>query len=249
MIQRTDCYSLQTTMKLLSVMAGFSSGYLGTGPRGLSVTLSLLERHNVEINEFIASHMIMERLERSCLLNSDVVAIKSRPPIIPCRWCEYIIDSHDDDLISKYYPHSIPFALIDQRIIDLAINFRDNEDASLMSAYRRLEDAIRKRTGIQGEGNKLFSKAFVVDNCPLTWNVPDPGEAKGRGQLFTAAFSAFRNARAHRENEDEKETQLREFLLINELFRLERESLTADELRNAKDDISAAAEFIKSSRK
>ena len=71
-------------------------------------------------------------------------------------------------------------------------------------------------------GGKLFSKAFLASDAPLTWDVPDESEIKGRATLFTATFSAFRNARMHRELRQGTEETLREFLLVNELFSLER---------------------------
>jgi hypothetical protein len=42
--------------------------------------------------------------------------------------------------------------------------------------------------------------------------------------LFTGAFMAYRNRRAHRELRDDRDGQLREFLLLNQLYVLENES-------------------------
>ncbi len=177
----------------------------------------------------------MDRLNTSCLLKSDLKLIDKSRPVLPRRFHCYIIDEDEcsgqvsERLINRY-PYSIPFVIIDPRIHDLAIDFFENPDHVLSRAYRRLEEIIRKRTGLSGEGQKLFSLAFQVEGSPLTWDVPDTNEVRGRAQIFIGVFSGFRNARAHREIEATGSSELREFLLINELYRLEAESLTQEEL-------------------
>ncbi len=49
---------------------------------------------------------------------------------------------------------------------------------------------------------------------------------------------AFRNARAHREIKPALEAELREFLLVNELYRLEAEAVTEAELQEKRDEES-----------
>ncbi len=46
-------------------------------------------------------------------------------------------------------------------------------------------------------------------------------------ELFTGAYLAYRNRRAHRESNDSAESLLAEFLLLNHLYRLEKESIDA----------------------
>jgi hypothetical protein len=122
----------------------------------------------------------------------------------------------------------IPFAIIDARIIDLAISFWKDPDDKLLKGYRRLEDAIRKRTSLDEHGTKLFSQTFAGNNPKLTWDHIDDGERAGRANLFTGAYMAHRNPRAHRELESDRDGQLAEFLLLNHLFRLEKEAHSAD---------------------
>lgn len=100
----------------------------------------------------------------------------------------------------------------------------EHPDESLLRAYRRLEDIARKRTGLDEHGVKLFSQAFVGPAAKLGWRDIDAGEQVGRGNLFTAAFMAYRNRRAHRELEDDLYGQLGEFLLLNHLYVLEKSS-------------------------
>ena len=113
---------------------------------------------------------------------------------------------------------------VDGRIIDLATSFWEGPDERLLIGYRRLEDIVRKRTGINEHGAKLFSQAFGGPSAKLGWKDLDGGERAGRASLFTAAFMAYRNPRAHREVEGDANDQLAEFLLLNHLYRLEKNS-------------------------
>ena len=94
-----------------------------------------------------------------------------------------------------------------------------------MLGYRRLEDIVRKRTGLDQHGAKLFSQAFNPTGGALTWNAVDDGERAGRMQLFTGTYSAQRNRRAHVEMGSHAEELLTEFLLLNHLYRLEKDSV------------------------
>lgn len=220
----------------IAVKAGFASGYSGEGPRGLATALKILHRHEVDIDEYLVQPAFMHRLSLSCLLQTDLDFIDGAHPVRPQRWYDYIYDQGEEFLssperLASNYPSTIPFALVDPRIIDLAVAFYKGQDAAILSAYRRLEDTVRGRTGLSGEGTRLFSKAFLNDGAPLRWDVPDEGESKGRASLFNATYTAFRNARAHREIPSGLDAELREFLLVNELYRLEAEAMTESQLR------------------
>ncbi|GGI19158.1 hypothetical protein GCM10008066_17680 [Oxalicibacterium faecigallinarum] len=208
------------------IKAGFASGYSGEGSRGLAVALALLYRHKVEIEEYKISADFMHRIEFSCLLSSDLEWLENTQPVRPQKWYDYMYDVNihltpPNHQLVRHYPLAVPYRLIDERIIDLAVSFHEDEDRAIMAAYRRLEDVIRIRTEISESGAKLFSRAFLGDAPVLTWDVPDDGEIKGRAGLFTSVFMAFRNARMHREPTNNGDEQLNEFMLINELFRLE----------------------------
>jgi hypothetical protein len=76
-------------------------------------------------------------------------------------------------------------------------------------------------------GSNLFEKAFRSGRPKplLHWNKLDTGERQGRVNLFTGAYMAHRNPRGHREfGGSRARVDLTEFLLLNHLYQLERES-------------------------
>lgn len=209
---------------------GFTSGYSGEGPHGLAVALEILQRHNIDVDEYEVDKKLLHRLEHSCLLQTDLDRLESTKPIRPQKLYDYVFPFKEELrkpslYLAQYYPSTVPFRLIDERIMDLAVAFSEDHDRAIFSAYRRLEDTVRQRTGINGSGSKLFSRSFLSDEAPLTWDVRDPNEAKGRASMFTSVFGAFRNSRMHCENKQTEEEALREFLLVNELFLLEASAI------------------------
>jgi hypothetical protein len=221
--------------EVIAIKAGFGSGYRGEGPCGLAVALVLLQKHRVQIDEYVVDELLMERLSASCLLQTDIDRLEGTSPVRPQRWHDYVYDyrhlvDEDGGGLARHYSLAIPFGLVDDRIVDLAVDFQRNPDAAIIAAYRRLEDVFRKRTGLAGEGTRLFASAFLGQPPLLRWDVPDEGESKGRAQLFAGAYMAFRNARVHRELKSGAASALREFMLVNELYLLEAEAMTASEL-------------------
>jgi hypothetical protein len=67
------------------------------------------------------------------------------------------------------------------------------------------------------------SRAFAGKDALLTWPVLDENERAGRLNLITGAYMAYRNPRAHQEKP--RSELLAEFLLLNQLFRLEEEAV------------------------
>lgn len=112
--------------------------------------------------------------------------------------------------------------LLDTRLIELASDFNENPDNAIMGAYRKLESIVRDRTGLHNESSvKLFAKAFQGDDSILCWKNLDSGECRGRASLFSSVFMAYRNNRAHQEPRHNLGDDIREFMLINQLFILE----------------------------
>ena len=172
---------------------------------------------------------VFKRLDSSSLINSDIDALDEARAVRPTRWHNYIFEEHWDNAkrgtLWKEFNPIIPFGIIDSRIVDLAISFWDGPDDKLLTGYRRLEDIVREKTGIDEHGAKLFSQAFLGETAKLYWKDLSRSEQDGRGSLFTAAYKAYRNPRAHQELKDHAEHQLAEFLLLNHLYLLESESI------------------------
>jgi hypothetical protein len=213
---------------LIAIKSGFGSGYLGEGSHTFSYVLQLLDAHGAQIEESEVAPDVIERLDNSSLTMSDIDNLDAAVPIRPTRWHGYVFEQHWESERSgtlwRDFPPVVPFAIIDSRIIDLAISFWEDPDEKLLTGYRRLEDTVRKRTGVDEHGTKLFSQAFAGPKAKLGWESLDAGEHSGRASLFTGAFMAYRNPRAHREVQGDANDQLAEFLLLNHLYRLEKDS-------------------------
>jgi len=167
----THCFILNVNCdELVAVKSGFSSGYSGEGPRGLSVVLELFIRHDVEVEEYKVSESFINHLDLSAITTSDLKSIESARPVRPVTWYDYVL--YEDELkndklfsggspkLNYQFPVVMPYAILDSRLTDLALKFKENPDHSILSGFRRLEDIVRKRTGLDEHGSKLFSKAF-----------------------------------------------------------------------------------------
>ncbi len=214
---------------IVAVKSGFASGYGGTAPHTFSYVLQVLDFWDVEIEEYVVDAAVIERLDTSSLTRADLEAINAARPLRPNRWNDYILERdfkrRRNGILLYNFPLIIPFAIVDDRISDLAISFWEGPDERLLTGYRRLEDIVRERTAIDEHGAKLFSQAFNPNGGKLTWKDVDGGERAGRMQLFIGAYSAYRNRRAHREPKAEDKKGLMEFLLLNHLYLLEKESI------------------------
>lgn len=213
---------------LVAIKSGFASEYLGEGSRRFSYVLQLLEAHGAEIEEYEVEDALIERLDNSALTTSDIKKIDATHPVRPTRWHDYILEKHwehrRDGSLWEEFPYIIPYAIIDDRIMDLALSFWEDPDGRLLKGYKRLEDIVRKRTGIDEQGVKLFSQAFYPSSSRLRWEDIDSREQSGRANLFIGAYQAHRNPRAHQELENCLNEQLTEFLLLNHLYLLEKSS-------------------------
>ncbi len=225
----THCLLLSVGVgDVVAIKSGFGSGYQGEGSHAFSYVLQLLEAHAARIDEYEVPPEIIERVDSSSLTTSDIDHLEGAKPVRPTRWHGYVFEEHWENerngTLWEEFPPVIPFAIIDNRITDLALSFWDGPDDRLITGYRRLEDIVRNRIGVHEHGAKLFSQAFVGQKAKLGWKDIDSGEQGGRGSLFTAAYSAYRNRRAHRELKDYANDQLAEFLLLNHLYILEAAS-------------------------
>jgi hypothetical protein len=214
----------------VAVKSGFATGYGGEGPRRFSYVLQILDSHGAEIVEHDVPRSLLIRIDDSALTRSDLKRVKKLRHVRPCRWHDYVSErdfegAREGTLWQYEFPAVMPFALVDARIMDLALDFWNSPDNSLLVGYRRLEDVVRERTAIEHHGTKLFSQAFNPGDGALTWEHVDDGERAGRMQLFTGTYGAHRNRRAHKELRTHSGELLAEFLLLNHLYCLERDAV------------------------
>lgn len=210
---------------IVAVKSGFTSGYPGTGPGALSYILTLLDEHDIPVKDIDVPAALIERLNHCALTAKDLELVEGGRNLWAARGYKYELDVHAEaarqSTLWEKFPAVIPYAIIDRRIIDLAISFWESPDERLMTGYRRLEEIVRKRTGLEEHSYKLFSLAFQGQNSKLTWKDIHESEHNGRGQLITGAYMAYRNPRAHKNMEHSEAELLMEFLLLNTLYRLE----------------------------
>lgn len=215
-------YDIQIVIK-----GGFASDYNGEGPKGYAFVLNLLAQYTDNIDEYIVPQRIFERISSSSLTVKDLEYINSIGKVRPVRWYEFIQFSNENrNNVFSEFPLTIPMALIDPRLIEQALEFETNPDNAIMNGYRKIESIVRERTGLNNESStKLFAKAFQGNDPVLYWKNLDSGESKGRASLFTNVFMAYRNNRAHQEPKHNLSDDIREFMLINQLFILENEAV------------------------
>ncbi len=220
-----------------AIKTGFASGYGGEGPRGLSFVLGLLHRHRIEILEIDVDVELLGRLDASALTLSDLKRIETTQPVRPTRFWDYVderdsLASYDGNPWRRVDPN-MPYQLIDERLIDLALKFWEEPDVSLFKGHRRLEGIVRDRIGLSLEEaakgpTKVFNSAFHGETPLLTWRDITKGEQIGRANLFVGVVSAHRSVRAHREVRSDPHEELSEFLVLNHLYRLEAQAVSAN---------------------
>lgn len=229
---QAHAYLIKSHRNAYIIRSGFSSGYSGEGPKGLASSLQLLLKHNIEVEEVNISEKTMKKINQTSLSDNDLESILKTEYIRPLQIHEYIYAIYKTTEYQvnndRYYPQTLPFHLIDSRIFDLSLKFNDDPNNAILTAYTRLEDIIRTKINSNSFSKELFEKAFYSNNPkPLfIWQSAENLEAsKAIGRLFTNIFTAYRNERAHSEVDKPYSKQLREFLLINELYILESEAI------------------------
>lgn len=218
---------------IVAIKSGFGSGYIGEGSGGFSYVLSVLEKHDVPIDEINVPDNLLERLDHSALNSADMQGINTARRIRPWRWIDYIWEQHrhsaDTGTLWQDRSPTIPYPIIDPRLLDNALTFWDDPDSCLLKGYRLLEDILRDRTNHTGHGTKLFAAVFSSNTSSmLTWPDIEDNELEGRRMLFIGTFKAYRNRRAHKVFHSDESSQLEELLLLNHLFKLESQAIDAD---------------------
>lgn len=227
--ENRHCFLLHINERFwVAVKSGFGSGYGGEGPKTLAMALQILDLHGAEIEEYEVKWAVMDRLDRSALRSADIEALFKAEPVRPQRWNDYVLGGEGVLDIAEHLwrklPPVIPFGILDGRLADLALDFFNRPDETLMKGFRRLEEAVRSHAQVDGHGAKLFRKAFDPQKGVLVWQGLTPAETESRLNLFSASFGACRNPRAHKEIKSSRRDQVSEFLLLNMLFRMEREA-------------------------
>lgn len=219
--------------ELIAIRPGFSSGYIGEGPRGLASALQIFDAFGFAVEEHRVPLPLLTRIDGARLTEHDLARIEASVPVMPTRLHDYIYDAgayhRPLNATLREFEPTIPFGIIDGRLADLAIGFFEDPNSRLMSGYARLEGIIKKRTGLRGAASKLFSSAFEGTAARLTWLGIDPSEQIGRSALFRSVYQTYRNRRVHNEAPSDEAMDLAELLLLNNLFILESSAVVNPE--------------------
>lgn len=230
---QNHAYLVKSDRSTYIIRSGFTSGYLGEGPKGLASSLQLFLKHNIEVEEVCISEKIMKKVNKTSLSNNDLEHILKTKYTRPIQIHEYIYAIYNtleyQVTNDRYYPTELPYQLIDSRILDLALKFNDDPNYSILTAYTRLEDIVKVKINDRSLfSNNLLKTAFISDKQRQSiyfWDANNEKISNALGCLFTNIFTVYRNERAHSEVDKPYFKQLREFLLINELYLLEREAI------------------------
>jgi len=225
-------FLIKSNRNIYIIRSGFTSGYQGEGPKGLASSLQLLLKHNIEIDEIIISEKIMTKVNHSSLSDANIKMFLTTKVVRPTNLYEHIYAIYKTTEYQikndRYYPTQLPFHLIDERILDLALKFNDDPNRSIFNAFIRLENIVQKRVNSDKHSSALFEYAFCSENSPLICKSEDKKASQATARLFPNIYKAFRNEHAHNEVSKSPQTSIREFLLINELYLLEREAIKND---------------------
>lgn len=113
--------------ELIAIRPGFTSGYLGEGPRALASALLLLDAFGFHVDEHVVSSRIIDRIVAASLTSKDIKEIDAVVEVRPTRLHEYIFDAgmhgRTSGQVLRAFEPVMPYALIDDRISDLALDF------------------------------------------------------------------------------------------------------------------------------
>jgi hypothetical protein len=213
------------TSEVYVIRSGFASGYNGEGPDGLAYVLKLLGKFDLGIREHEVSEKIFEKLNSGRFSRSDLDKLVKSQPVLPHQWRDYYFGWKFGEELWNRFPPIIPFRIIDSRLMGAALQFWENPKDHIFQGYCQLEDILRRRCKVEEHGSRLFSTVFLGDKSHLTWEDLDTKEQAARANFFISAYGAFRNPRAHKILEHEPEEVVSEFLVLNQLYRLERDAV------------------------
>ena len=192
------------------------SGYGGEGPKGLAKVIQLLRFHRIDLEEVRVNGKLFSRIEQCQLLDRDLHKIEQMQYVRPLSWVDYLHDigKVDDSELQHLFPYEIPWASLEPRILDLAMNLQYGDLSAVSQAFNRFESVLKKRCANEAKSlrqaaNQVFSNSAMK------------GSESAKEKFVTSVFTLFRNPRAHEELNPTRQEDFRCFVLLNELFLME----------------------------
>lgn len=155
--QDRHCFYLELAEhEQIIIRPGFASGYPGEGPAGLAVSLEMLSRHGVEVDEVLVSAAFMGRAAEGRLTSADMTLVDSGK-VRPLRLSDYtwnVLDARGgrDACLRQQFALVPNFGLLDSRLFEYSRVLESDPDAAISKAFRLLEVTVRARCGPKGDG-------------------------------------------------------------------------------------------------
>lgn len=121
--------------------------------------------------------------EASFRLTKEAMSVRNQIEINDLLW------------IRQTLPKALLHAVILQSSVPIFLSGK--YDTAVFDAFKQVEIAIRKKTGLTQIGVSLAREAFKQVTGPLTDTSVAPGEQQGLSDLFAGAFGSPRNATGH----------------------------------------------------
>ena len=220
------------------VMDGFSSSSSGEAGEALSRIISLLEWHEVdEFREVKITYELMERIRNHEVTVDDVEVINdssSRGNPRRHRWMQHTLPVNP----WKGRDVFLPLSLLDDRLAEsgrMVIKDPRMSEGIVRDGFRLLEHILKNRAKSEDESGASLDAVRLIDFCfdkdkgVLIWPEVKPGVVDGRRQMFRGAFQAIRNPASHSIPDDDFARDMRHLLVLNELFILEKQSVSRRE--------------------
>ena len=221
---------LDSDGKSVVLRGGLTSGYGGEGPRGLAWVIELLEEVECYPVDVSVSRQVLHRARTCNLRSTDLDAIRNRLPTAGVD--NYRVPPREGRKgIWDGSPCSLPFRLLDPRLLPIAMGFDENPDRAIFEGFRRLEHILRTRLDRGSdadsgrENTRVAAMAFAGKVPALSWPSVSEKDAAERFKLFDSAFALFRNPRAHREDAAAEHT-FEQFMNLNLLFKYEAKAIS-----------------------
>ncbi len=191
---------------LTVVHSGFTSGYEGSGPRSLSLALSMINDREIPIQDIFVSHAEFSLIEERKLDSNLIERLRSVPddPASLHQIVDFDLEQvKEQSFWATRHNPKMAFDFIDPAISKESRTLYPLDSwAAILKAFVVVEERIRlligESCGNNLTGEKLIATALRPEKGVLIDKSLPPSEQEGLFLLFKGAYQFVRNSRAHR---------------------------------------------------